>query len=277
MRFLAAAVCAALVAGCSGEADFSGAIQTEILPAEKYEAEIRAIDRLLFREAPLGKDGVKTLGQTIDGLAKRVATAHAGSKFLKLESLELRLLGEHASSLPPDGTGKRLQNDWMRIRNNLFDDRAWFARSAADLEGDGLKPVSPEGTSDVPTVATGFRPSASAKRPTTLNGTWRVTSMSANGKPRTDDEISGSTWTFDLPRLVVRDGRGHETTYNCAVQDDYLVVTTPDGKDGWMKYALDDDGLRIAFFDNLQGKPSGFEAAPDANPLLVVVRLVSAP
>jgi uncharacterized protein (TIGR03067 family) len=276
MRFLAAAVCAALVAGCSGEADFSGAIQTEILPAETYEAEIRSIDRFLFREAPLGKDGVKTLGETIDGLAKRVAAAHAGSKFLKLESLELRLLGEHARSLPPDGTGKRLQNDWMRIRNNLFDDRAWFARSAADLEAE---PATVATTSVAPQpepVPKAFI-AHPAKRPTTLNGTWQVTSMSANGKPRTDDEISGSTWTFDLPRLVVHDGRGHETTYNCAVQDDYLEVTTPDGKDGWMKFALDDDGLRIAFFDNLQGKPSGFEAAPDGNPLLVLVRLVSAP
>lgn len=268
MRFLAAAVCAALVAGCSGEADFSDAIKTEILPAEQYESEIRSIDRLLFREEPLGKDGVKSLGDTIDGVAKRVAAAKAGSKFLNIESLELRLLAEHARQLPPDGTGKRLQNDWMRIRNNLFDDRAWFARSAADLEA---IPAVTETTALAPAPKAFI--AHPAKRPTTLNATWQVVSMSANGKPRTDDEISGSTWTFDLPRLVVRDGRGHETTYNCAADGDYLAVTTPDGKEGWMKYALDDDGLRIAFFDNLEGKPSGFDAAPNASPLLVVVRL----
>jgi hypothetical protein len=32
------------------------------------------------------------------------------------------------------GLRAQLPQQWMRIRNNLFDDRSWFARNAADLE-----------------------------------------------------------------------------------------------------------------------------------------------
>jgi len=37
-------------------------------------------------------------------------------------------------SLAPGAPRTGLGVQWMRIRNDLFDDRAWFARNAADLE-----------------------------------------------------------------------------------------------------------------------------------------------
>lgn len=133
VRLLAVLVAAALFAGCSSEADFSGAIETEILPAEHYQQEIASIDRLLFREEALGEEGVRELENVIAGLSTRVG-AYSDSKFVKIESLELKLLAKKAGRLSPRGTGQALQNDWMRLRNNLFDDRSWFVRSAADLE-----------------------------------------------------------------------------------------------------------------------------------------------
>jgi hypothetical protein len=36
--------------------------------------------------------------------------------------------------MPEQPLRSQLPNQWTRIRNNLFDDRSWFARSAADLE-----------------------------------------------------------------------------------------------------------------------------------------------
>src|SRR5256885_10937335 len=101
MRSLAVLLCAALLAGCSGDADFSGALETEILPAEQYQSEIVSIDRLVFRQQPLGDDGVKALEGGLAALAKRVGAVHPDSKFLKIESLELRRLAIHAGALSP--------------------------------------------------------------------------------------------------------------------------------------------------------------------------------
>jgi hypothetical protein len=262
MRLLAALLCAEALAGCHVEADFSDALKTEVLSAEKYRGEITTIDRLVFRPAPLGDDGVRTLRDVLTALSKKIVEK-PDSKFLKIESLEIRLLAERAAHLSPRGNGAALQNDWMRIRSNLFEDQAWFARSAADLE-------------EAPAPVTVWR--APPEPHPTLIGRWQVTSMLANGEPRNDPELIGSLWTFDPPRLTVRDGTGHETAYNFAVKGGDLAVTTPGGEDGWMKYALDADGLRIAFYDGLKGHPSSFEPEPGrSDPTLVVIRLVAAP
>jgi hypothetical protein len=259
--------CLAVLAGCSGEADFSGAIETQILPAERYEPEIRSIDRLVFQEKPIGENGARTLEAILDDVSARVCTK-CDSKFLRLESLELKLLAKRAGRLAPDGTGAALQNDWMRIRNNLFDDRAWFARSARDLDE---IPAQTE-TESLQAQKQVVVRTAPPRR--TLTGIWRVVSIVANGQPRQDDEISGSTWTFDPPRLIMRDGNGHETVYNFNEDEGYISVMTPTGQEGWMKFELDGDGLRVAFFDGLAGKPESFEPVPGRrDPLLVVVRL----
>lgn len=268
-------LCAILLAGCSGEADFSGAIETEILPAESYQQEIVAIDRLLFEEKPLGDDGIRALQTILDGLAKRIGEQKPASKFLTIESLELRHLAIRAGRLSPDGTGLSLQNDWMRIRNNLFDDRAWFARSAADLQPAAATVAPPP----PPPHARVYKPSSVApeqiERRSRLSGRWKAISVAANGKPRDDEEILGSVWDFELPHLLVRDGTGHETSYNCAIEDGYLVLTPAGGEEGWAKYELNAQGLRIAFFDGLQGKPESFEPRPGGeDPLLVVVQFV---
>jgi len=251
MRFAIACLCAAMLAGCHVEADFSDNLKTQTLEAEQYQDEIASIDRLLFRPSPLGDDGVRALGNLIEGLSKRVAAAEKTSKFLKLESLELQLLAKRAGRLSSSDTGAALQDNWMRIRSNLFDDRAWFVRSAADLD---------------------YAAHAVPDRSLTLHGRWQVTSMTANGKPREDPEISGSIWTFELPRLIIKDGAGKTTTYSCGVEDGYLALITPAGEEGWIKFDRDAEGLRLAFFDDLKGKPKSFD--PQPGPLLVVVRLV---
>jgi hypothetical protein len=260
--------CLAILAGCSGEADFSGAIETQILPAEKYEQQIRTIDRLVFQDKPIGEDGARTLEATLDDVAARVCTK-CDSRFLRLESLELKLLAKKAGRVAPDSNGFALQNDWMRIRNNLFDDRAWFARSARDLEEipaqTETEPVKEQKQVVVRTVP--------PRR--TLTGNWRVVAILANGQPRQDAEISGSTWTFDPPRLIMHDGTGHETVYNYNEEAGYISVMTPSGQEGWMKFELGDGGLRVAFFDGLSGKPESFDPVPGRkDPLLIVVRLV---
>ena len=277
MRVLAALLSLAMLAGCNVEADFSDNLKTETLSAEKYQQQIVAIDRLVFQEKALGDDGVQSLEKDLNDLAARVKAEKEDSRFLKLESLELRLLASRAGRLSPDGTGAALQDNWMRIRNNLFDDRAWFARSANDLDyAASVTPPDAETSAPPPAVETAQpEPAPEFESRSTLTGTWQVVSILANGRPRSDEELTGSTWTFDAPRMMVRDGKGNEKIYNFTADREYLAVTSASGEDGWMKYQLDDQGLRIAFFDGLKGKPSSFDASPRQDPLLVVVRLAA--
>ena len=122
-----------LLAGCRGNADFSDAAPTPVtLNADEYREEITEIDRLVFRDGPLAPDRRENLGRRLEGLAGRVKGAR-DSLFLAIEALELRRLASGTRDLPPDAPKTTLQNEWMRIRSNLFDDRSWFARSAGDL------------------------------------------------------------------------------------------------------------------------------------------------
>jgi hypothetical protein len=125
---------AGLAAGCSGDADFSDAMPAPVtLNADQFRAEIIEIDRLVFGTGPLAAPRREDLGSRLEALAARVK-ASGESRFLLIESLELRRLASGARDLADVAAARTsLQNNWMRIRNNLFDDREWFARSAADL------------------------------------------------------------------------------------------------------------------------------------------------
>jgi hypothetical protein len=276
MRLLAAIACTVLLAGCNIEADFSDNLKTETLSAEEYQQEIAAIDRLVFTETPLGDDGVTALETRLNDLASRITVGKPDSKFLKLESLELKRLALAAKRIRSTSNGAALKNEWMRIRNNLFDDRAWFARSAADLEyaATAVPPPAPAPTPAPPPVERPVPPQFSpAEARTVLNGSWRVVSVTANGTLRDDPELRDAIWTFDPPRLVVQSAEGGGKTFQVTADGQYLAVSDPEGPSGWMKYEIDAEGLRVAFFDGLKGKPSSFDPPPEKDPLLVVVRM----
>lgn len=276
MRTIAAVLLALALAGCRFEGDFSENIETVILPAEEYQQEIAAIDRLLFREEPLGDAGVRELEQVIDGMAARVRKT-SDTRFIQVETLELKLLAKRAGRLSPRGTGEALQNDWMRLRNNLFDDRSWFVRSAADLDY-AASVVPPPQPQPQPEPAAPKPPRAIVTAPafeprSQLTGKWRVVSVTANGAPREDDELTGATWTFDAPRLVMRSPQGNETTFNFITDGKLLRVNGP-GEEGWILYDLAGGELRVAFYDGLQGKPASFVYdSSRKDPLLLVLRL----
>lgn len=129
----AAGLCVLSFLACKGQADFSDAApQPVVLNADEYRQEITDIDRLLFEEAPFREERRASAGAKLEQLATRVKAA-ARSPYLDLEALELRRLAEMARGLPEKAPKAGLQNQWMRIRSNLFDDRSWFARSASDL------------------------------------------------------------------------------------------------------------------------------------------------
>jgi hypothetical protein len=135
--FYRLALSALCFSGCQGNADFSEAAPPTItLNADEYQREIRTIDRLLFEERPMDRGRRAALAGELEGVARRIREK-IDSRFLELESLELRRLAEMAKGLAPDAPRTGIQEQWMRIRNNLFEDRAWFARRASDLEPAG--------------------------------------------------------------------------------------------------------------------------------------------
>jgi hypothetical protein len=140
--FLSAAL--AIASGCSGDADFSDAMPAPVtLSAEAYQDELMAIDRLVFEAKPVTEARRAALAKNLEDLSKRIdAEAKSSkSKFLMIESLEVRHLAEISKSLPEKPPPQPLLDNWMRLRNNLFDDRAWMARSARDLEPVEHSPV----------------------------------------------------------------------------------------------------------------------------------------
>src|SRR6266850_6480090 len=71
----------------------------------------------------------------------------------------------------------QLENQWMRIRNNLFDDRSWFARSAKDV--DALRAEEDDARrAKTPVTAS---PPAPLLLAHTLEGRWTVRELYGNG------------------------------------------------------------------------------------------------
>ncbi len=118
---------------CKGDDDFSDAMPAPVtLNADEYRREISDIDRLVFEEKPFVETRREALASRLEDLARRVR-ASSDSRFITIEVLELKRLASMAKRFAPDAPRTPLHNNWMRIRNNLFDDRSWFARSSRDL------------------------------------------------------------------------------------------------------------------------------------------------
>jgi len=105
-----------------------------------------------------------------------------------------------------------------------------------------------------------------APGPDDLRGKWTAASMTFEGAPRLDEKLVGSTWTFAGGELVIERRTGERMRFEARVD----ASTTPRGlaltpigapqeRGGWMIYGRAGPSLRVAFFDDLGPKPSGFE------------------
>jgi hypothetical protein len=131
LRALAVAVALVVMFGCG--VDLSKPLPEPVtLNADDYRPEITGIDRLLFSPKPYDDARRAQLATTLEGLASHI-TAGSESRFLKMEASEIRTLASLAKHTSAGDPRDHLQENWMRIRNNLFEDRSWMARSAADL------------------------------------------------------------------------------------------------------------------------------------------------
>jgi uncharacterized protein (TIGR03067 family) len=271
------------LAACKGNADFSGAVPDPVvLDADRFRGEITEIDRLVFGAAPLEAERRAALASRLDELAGRVK-ATSDSRFLALEALELRALGQAAKSRPQAA----LCNDWMRIRNNLFEDRSWFARSAADLEplpGVSKGGENPVGAEESAAIS---RPGAASANEDGLDGRWRVRDIEGNGRPISDPELTNSVWAFSGDELAVQGPAGPRGLYRVTrIRDGrgsalYLESKGGPGSPaaarterGWMLYELAGAELKLAFFDGLSDRPESFERPSGrGEPMFLVVSL----
>jgi hypothetical protein len=132
LRALAVAVALVMMFGCG--VDLSKPLPEPLtLNADDYRQEITDIDRLLFSPKPYDDARRTELAATLEGLASRI-TAGSESRFLKMEASEIRTLASLTKHTSDSAPRDHLEENWMRIRNNLFEDRSWMARSAADLQ-----------------------------------------------------------------------------------------------------------------------------------------------
>lgn len=251
------------------------------LVAEHYRQEILDIDRLVFETEEFTETRRSALANKLRQLAARIKQA-SSTRFIEIESFELKRLAEYAVSAPQSV----LENHWMRIRNNVFDDRSWFARSAEDLvslpaeakAADPFVPVAPsEGNTD--------RPLPSAPLPTTyqLEGQWRVHEIYGNGRLMTDPEMSKAVVTFAGDEIVIQPPAGSSSHYRFTTVADSRGTALRlesdrsnkgPAENGWMIYEFSERELKLAFYDGLGQRPDGFTVPADKKgPMLTVVIL----
>jgi hypothetical protein len=128
------------IAGCNATTASNEKLpEPVLLNAEDYRQEITEIDRLVFSPQPFDDARREALTNKLQALAQRVKS-ESDARFLQIESNELKTLAEGSRHKGEEALQEQLPNQWMRIRNNLFDDRAWFARSAADLDQPATAP-----------------------------------------------------------------------------------------------------------------------------------------
>lgn len=112
-----------------------------------------------------------------------------------------------------------------------------------------------------------------------LHGSWVVAGATMNGKPARDASLLSGNWTF----------RGNELNLESPQKGKARFTLKPDAKakafqltpvepaseaSGWMLFSREEANLKLAFYDNLEGRPDSFEPRdPGAKPVLIVVTL----
>lgn len=114
-----------------------------------------------------------------------------------------------------------------------------------------------------------------------LQGSWGVVKATMNGKESRDASLLEGIWTFKGNEFVLQSRQ--EGTARFTLKMDakaepkafHLTAVEPANEaSGWMLFSRDGDKLKIAFYDNLKGRPESFEPrGPRTETELVVVIL----
>jgi uncharacterized protein (TIGR03067 family) len=114
-----------------------------------------------------------------------------------------------------------------------------------------------------------------------LQGSWVVVKATMNGKERRDPSLLEGNWKFQGNELILQSPQKGTARFALKLdaQNDpkafHLTSIAPaEERSGWMLFSREGNTLKIAFHDNLEGRPEGFEPrGPRSEPELVVVTL----
>jgi hypothetical protein len=139
-----------------------GPFTGEALNPEKYRGSIVQIDAVLFEDGPLDESGRTQASDALLALGRLtvIDTTNTIAVTLGQNARMLSSMVRH-TSLGTPLAGSMPRKEWTRIRGSLFDDAAWFRRSAADPVEPAeagppppstLLPASPEARRDLETA-----------------------------------------------------------------------------------------------------------------------------
>ena len=102
-----------------------------------------------------------------------------------------------------------------------------------------------------------------------------------NGKETGDPSLLGGTWTFKGNELSLQSPQKGKARFTLELDTEatpkafQLTPVEPATEtSGWMLFSREGANLKIAFYDNLQGRPESFEPrSARAEPELIVVTL----
>ena len=117
-----------------------------------------------------------------------------------------------------------------------------------------------------------------------LQGSWSVATATMNGRERVDAALLLMAWTFRGSELTLESPRKGRARFALAVEPGSdpaaLRLTRLEGADapasGWMLVSLAQSQPSLAFNDNLEGRPAGFQPTPTARTKVIVVTLAPA-
>ena len=102
-----------------------------------------------------------------------------------------------------------------------------------------------------------------------------------NGKESHDPALMQGQWQFQSNELLLRSPQKGTVRFALKLDPEarpkafqVTAIEPPNSGSGWMLFARENNTLKIAFNDNLQGRPSGFESPERSEPELIVLILV---
>ena len=114
-----------------------------------------------------------------------------------------------------------------------------------------------------------------------LQGSWGVAKATMNGKETGDPSLLEGNWIFKDNELNLQSPQKGKARFTLKLDPkatpralQLTAAEPPTEASGWMLFSREGANLKIAFHDNLQGRPESFEPrGPRAEPKLIAVTL----
>src|ERR1043165_3982292 len=99
-----------------------------------------------------------------------------------------------------------------------------------------------------------------------LQGSWVVARATMNGKETRDRALLEGNWKFQGSELTLESRQKGTVRFTIQIDEKakpkafHITSVEPSNSgSGWMLFSREANTLKIAFYDNLEGRPEGFE------------------